>query len=557
MSDLSVHISGQVYSRDREDGLWLTVTQSIENLSFSSALPGGFQTADITLSAPGYQAEWWYQIMLSADIQILEAGEIIWEGRVNTIKFGRQTVYLGCMGYWIALTDLINYGFWTAYGAEGWKLATPDLHVIASDANFEKEGFDVSTEGALVVYAEGALSQNKFVSAIWTKFPDISGANTPQVAPRGIHRIKGHIEAAGGIETLNDFYLYVTDNPYIDALGSWTLIKSWTGGGAIDEDFDINVSYGVDSYAVMFLVKYTSATPQGGTPGVFIVLTDLELRATRSDDDSGIISAKKILKTLIAGDSNLGFSSPEHLVLSTETLYIEDPANEILPYSVENKNVQEIATQLGLYGDNSANPKEWSPAVWGRKRFHFAPKNTDVLHWIVSKYGLSDEGAEFERSLENFWAEVYAVHKGLKGRDRWTTVKDDAINKEVMPLYRRLQFTTNVVQAAVADKIRDAQYDYSKLPPQQASITISGHIMNSAGVLCPLWRVRAGDFLQIRDLTPSYCESAIDATDISNPLRTFYIRETKYDLTNNELTITPDFPASRLDVLIARLTELS
>ena len=50
-----------------------------------------------------------------------------------------------------------------------------------------------------------------------------------------------------------------------------------------------------------------------------------------------------------------------------------------------------------------------------------------------------------------------------------------------------------------------------------------------------MWRVRAGEVIRIQDLVPNSA-----ATPALDDVRTFYIMQTEYDATSNQLTIQPD-----------------
>ena len=564
MSKLAVNVSSIITAVDTTDAPWLSISQDIEGLEFSTGLPGGFIEAQMSLSLPGSRAAWWYENMIGGNIQITDTGEIMWEGRINNIKFVRQKVVLDCRGYWVGLTDLINYSFWTEGRLGGWEAINPDIFGgLATDADMRFDRFSQNAQGALFATPQTGISTDNYCGWVWTFAPDIVGGNTPKVDPRAIYRVKGHIylDSEPGVGLDGWFFkIFVTDQPYTDAIGDWTLIHTRVENQVatpVDEDFDVDISYAASPVplAIMFQLGNESILPAPvAAAHAYAAISNIELRVVRSDDVSSV-TAKSILNALIASNSDYGPASPEHLCLSTETLFIEDPGIEIIPFISEGLTVQEIANKLSQYGDDQTPPREWYPAVWGGRRLHFKPKQTDTVHWIVRKAELDDEGAELERSLENYWPEVYAHHIDLRERDVWSTLKDDFVTAQPLSLARRFQIFADVKQAAVADILRDAQHEFTKRPQQQASIDITGHIMNGAGVRYPLWRVKAGDVISIIDLAArSFTNDEIDVTD---PLKTFFIKETKYDLKDNKLTVTPEFPTNRLDILTSRLTDLT
>ena len=124
-----------------------------------------------------------------------------------------------------------------------------------------------------------------------------------------------------------------------------------------------------------------------------------------------------------------------------------------------------------------------------------------------------------------------------------------------------LEIGTGLPSTALNDA-RDAAIKDRRLPAQDQSIAITGHIYSPRGIdggpvpttsriERPKYWVRAGQTLRIDDLLP-----ASISTPSLDSLRTFFILETNYDAIADVLTVVPDRPPGKLTTLLARLGQL-
>ena len=297
-----------------------------------------------------------------------------------------------------------------------------------------------------------------------------------------------------------------------------------------------------DVRGVMFRVNGgndETKTYDGNTGDASVEINDVRLRNFHGD-----LSPGEIIKRAIGGaDEN----SPLHEHLSTRTLFIKPtPESPLFSISYNGEFMQDVIEQLGKLAD----PKDlraWFGAVWDSRMVHFEPRDISNVKWRISKRQLSDGGLTLERSIENFWSHVQSFFVDSRGVKQSEVVRSDPQFRENIPAIRRQVLDMGEIPLSTA---RDAFYEDFKVAQPAAEIDVNGLVMNAYGVLEPLWRIRAGDLFQIDDLFPGRYLKGTDAID---PLRTFLVRETEYNVDENILTLSPTWAPDRMDTLMANV----
>ena len=138
----------------------------------------------------------------------------------------------------------------------------------------------------------------------------------------------------------------------------------------------------------------------------------------------------------------------------------------------------------------------------------------------------------------------------------------DAESQRIYPVRELILSLSAGLPATAANDARDAALIDRAYPSQDAEFTVKGAVYSTrsaglgaggsavGGIMTerPKWWVRAGDVIRINDLVPdSVSTPRLDA------VRTFFILDTEYNAIADSLTVQPDRPPSRLDVLLPRL----
>lgn len=225
--------------------------------------------------------------------------------------------------------------------------------------------------------------------------------------------------------------------------------------------------------------------------------------------------------------------------LSDSTARILDPGVSVYDEIYTDADMRQILTRLAGLGDDQTPPQRWEVGIWD-DILHFRPRGTDGRAWYVDASEL-----EVERSLSRVYNSVYARY------DSGASVTSTATDSQSGTRYgitRQMALSSRTTDLTAAERERDAQLADSRDPIPRASVPIT-HVYTASGTPAPLYLVRSGDTITLRNLPPESGES-IDR------IRTFWIDETRYRCDDNTLEITPESPLPSLSVLLARALEV-
>lgn len=199
----------------------------------------------------------------------------------------------------------------------------------------------------------------------------------------------------------------------------------------------------------------------------------------------------------------------------------------------------EIFQHLALLGTSGGERIE--VGVWEDRYLHFRPRGSAAREWVVD---VADP--EVERSLSSLYNQAYTVYK-TGGVTTRTATNTDLVSQAKYGVTRQAAVKSDTTNATQATTERDAYLqDHKDLIPR-AKLQIDA-IYTPSGTLAPLYGVRAGDRMTIRNLPPTL---GVDFERV----RSFVISATDYDWDADRLSITPEAPPATLDVLIARSEE--
>ena len=278
--------------------------------------------------------------------------------------------------------------------------------------------------------------------------------------------------------------------------------------------------------------------------------------------DSGVnISARGYYRAAYDQSYSGTFSAAEHANSIITTVItascpnlsagtIGDPGTVIANITYgDNQYPGDIFTKLAEVGSATAR---WHWAVWEDKQVDFAAKNTTV-NWRCGLRDVVPGGLSLRRDLEEIWNSIYATYAAAGVRST-TAVAANTASQTKYGLTRSRTINAGQVTATVAQALRDVFLAEHADIPQQSTLRLNDMVYGAdtgrIGVRIPLWRIRAGDVLQIHDLVPA--STMIDSPGL-DALRTFSIIGTEYDVDANVMTLSPDRPAQTTDRILSAL----
>lgn len=519
---------------------------------------------------------------------VMRDGSILWEGRLED-----PAVYAGqngsgltmqALGAWRTLTDDRYTALWSSTSYSEWGVLTAD-----DVAGFTSEKFNLDINNRLYIAPKkGANYVLNNVGVLGCRIPDSS---TRQIAG---------IQFAYNLTANNQLRLLVQTRD--SAWGSASTQFQLTGNGAAQTGV-INIQVTANS-ALTFGLVALGALAYGAEDGAeFVKITHLrvvttltnrvnttlgtiiaagtrtvtpasmtgiyvgqELYISQNTAVGEIVTPTAITSTTftavfafahvaadtvrahivygdeIAKDIVSQVSTLNSTQLSSSTALIQSPGVDLTDEVYEDAVPTDILTHLTELGDSQTTPRQWEVGVWEGRMLHFRPRGSVARAWYVD---VTDLG--IARTLEDLSNSVYATYKDANGRALRTANSTDSTSIARYGLTRRSNIAADTTSNTQATVQVSAQLADRKDPLPRATVGFSA-IYDAGGARWPLWMVRSGDTVTIRNLPPSISTS-IDR------IRTFRISHTLYNLTTRALAIELEVPPPRLATLLARRAE--
>lgn len=246
------------------------------------------------------------------------------------------------------------------------------------------------------------------------------------------------------------------------------------------------------------------------------------------------VLADEIVRDVVARNAAVNASQ-----LSTSTALIQSPGLDLSDEIYLDATPADIFTHLAGLGDTSN--RQWETGIYEGRQVFFRPQGQQRA-WYVDATDLG-----IARTIEDLANVVYATYTDASGRVLHTANASDAASIARYGLIRVASVaadTANSVQAGIEASTLLAD---RKNPLPRATIRFTA-VYDAAGGRYPLWLVRAGDTITIRNLPPNVSTS-IDR------IRTFRITHTSYDAFADTLDVEPESAPRTLEVMLARRAE--
>ena len=453
-----------------------------------------------------YRAERPFHVVLSDGLHTA------FEGRLEDVTIGARGFSFVVFGYWRSLSDIPYTGLFSDERLSPWYVLPPE-EIAAS----LPDRFSVDNNNRL--YLAPNSGETFGTSTAWGVFgyaiPDDSEQQVIEVSFE--YRLKG---ASGWRARLDR-----RDSSWGLLSTEWTLDTNGTTlTGSVTETFSA-----CERLTFSFFRNGADAAYTGETGDVHLRITSPEVRAI-----SGTITAKTIAEALVEYVSGLNPSQ-----LSSSTAAINDPGLALASEVYEDALPADILTALGRLGDTATPPQRWTAAVWDKQLLKFDVEGSDSRTWYVDVVDF-----QLERSMDGVANEAYTIHNGSHGATARTAVATDEAAVARHGFRRRIGVRLDSGNDALAENFRDLTLvEKAKAKPRARIITRG--VVDASGVTAPLYSVRAGDVLVLRNL-PANTFGGIDE------VRSFRLAATRYDCATDELTPTPAESLMTLDIVIAR-----
>jgi hypothetical protein len=446
-------------------------------------------------------------------VAVADNGYPIWEGRLEDVSLENDQLKLKAFGYQRAFSDVPYTGLITTSNTGEW---IPVLTTQISNRNPDMFVFD--TNNRLFV----GLKKNAAYGAATNQ---VGGIRYER--PSGSDRQITHCSFAYEHNLPTQFTAALNRNNSSFSGGAQLWSSAGTGS-VVSGTQDLNFT--ADDQLEFYIYNNSGSTyTHSGEDGTsYLMITNLLVRTNQYYQAQDIAN---VLLQFVSGINASQINNTASFLQTTGVNLTEEIYEDVYPAA--------ILDYLVELGDNQTLPRQWEWGVWEGRNLHFRPRGTNARTWYV------DAGAlRVNRSIDLLRNSVYAVYREARGRTLRTAISADTYSVSRYGITRRASVSSDTTSNAQATTYRDAYLQDKKTPIPGVQIAFDS-IYDGNGMRWPLYWVRAGDTIIIRNLIPAL------STDVDR-IRSFRIIETRYDAIADTLSVTPESPPSTVDWLLVR-----
>lgn len=521
-------------------------------------------------------------------------GQIVWEGRLEDPSLAASGqgsgLSVGALGAWRALSDLPYTALWSDSGLDRWEIQNRDIYGTSARAErFEQDtnlriymtpkknesfgnapavlGFfgyiipDQSTRKIVGIQFDydflaptdwRVLVQSRdggWGTATATHLT-LNGSGAVQAASLNLVitatdrlTIRMDFNAANAVYTgeTGGAYIRITNMRLVTSTANrvnTTFTNNETAGNNVVIEVPSTANMYVGQRLIIAsgsLTNSESVIVEAINPGVSFT-ADLALNHTAGQTiQAHVIYADEIVKDQASAVATLNSAQ-----LSSSTALIQSPGIDLTDRLYEDAAIGDIISSLAALGDTSG--ALWESGVYEGRMLFFRPKGTVSRAWFVDATDLN-----VARSLEQLANSIYPVYADINDHTLRGAAQADSTSIARYGVTRRQALQTQTTIAVTATSFAATALADHKDPQPRASVRFDG-VFDALGSRYPLWLVRTGDTITVRNLPPNL-SATIDR------IRTFRISHTSYDALTDTLTIEPETPPPTLEVMLARRAE--
>jgi PKD repeat protein len=497
-------------------------------LRWSSVMPGGWESADVTLARhPGVD---YADLERLSTWRILDAtGGTVGEYRLERAprtSGDQMAISPSAVGWQAALTDDDTLqAVYVDTDPGRWTEGSLQRRIDLADGGYDATAVSVSADQGAIVWDVPAELPGRLASEVWYRAPD--GVRLTRIAYQGSRTGNWTTEEAA---TLYGF----TDD---------------VGGGMLTTPLtlDDTARQAAPTQPRRYLMLRVAKTGTPGTDetdgaqqriGGLAVYGDHGLALVDTGDGPpGVYTHDVIAAAVARGAPSLRFTTGRDGTITPDTFVIRHLVFAGLPTTAA--DVVTAVTRYGL--------QDW--AVWERRTFHWHPRGQGGRSWRarVGPAGLQETGPQADR----LWESIVVAYTDVDGSTRTAGppgsgadtesayLKDsDAANPaNRLGLTRRDVLSIGTTTAARAVDVGRAFLEESRRLDTSGQARITGYVEDDRGTLWPHTAIRAGDSIRFAD-----------AADPS-PRRIVHV---SHDADNRASDLDLDAPPEGLQALLER-----
>lgn len=442
-------------------------------------------------------------------MEVSDGREKFYEGRLETVQINQAGLGFTAYGYWRALSDIHVTAAFSDTDLSNWYFLN-DEEVAA--AKPDKYGTDKFNRLYMAPETDNTYSDATNYCTVGYRNPDL---------------------AVRQLESIRFSYRFNMPSPWRVELArcaaDWSELEtiwSLTGDGNLQQDTDHVVDFDpCDALRFTLFYNDTAAAYTGESGDDYLVITHVRVKSSTDDP----LTLGHIARYLVEA---VNARNPTQI--SDDTSNIGDTGLDLEDAYYEDTYPADILTELAAVGDSQNPPGRWMVAVWEDRRLVVQPQGFNAVEWWVDALDL-----EVELDFDDVVTAAYTTYN-QPGRGTRRTA--EATNTAAT-LVRTAHLDINSSSQALAETLRDTHLNDNRQARPRAVLRAIG-IYDRAGVQQPLYAVRGGDIINVRNLPP-------DLGELEN-IRRFRVARTKYNAELDALEPEPETAVPTLAILVAR-----
>jgi hypothetical protein len=514
-----------------------------------------------------------------------DGARAIFEGRVENPTLTDNGTTVEALGYSRALTDLPYTAVWSDTTLERWRvLRETDLAaILANRANYDQQNRlylspeknatwpnAASTAGYLYEPPDGGQRQivgysYDFAVLLPANFRvELYRAN----AALGVFTLLHQINTTGVLQTgsrnfsftaddrlLWDVYnntgapvVYAPENDagYVKITNSRVVTSI---ANRINTTFTANRAAGanvtatVGSTARMYVGQRLQIVGAAVSESVIVLSIGSTTQFNATFANAYVIGetvqAHVVYADEVAGHIAAAINGVNSTQLSSSTALIQSPGRDLLDAFWEDTTGDAILSDLAQRGDTQTVPRRWVWSIESGRRLRFAPLGNGNKTWYVDAATL-----QVQISRQDLYNDAYATYQDAAGRTLRTATNPNTQSVARYALTRRQAVQGQGTDLLQAQAARDTAIAQGAFPPPKVQVTFPA-AYDAGGARAPLYLVRGGDLVIIRNLPPAPTTTTLDQ------VRSFIVARAEYHMDDDTLTVEPLDPLPTIEAALA------
>ncbi|MBK9054947.1 MAG: hypothetical protein IPL78_29815 [Chloroflexi bacterium] len=191
---------------------------------------------------------------------------------------------------------------------------------------------------------------------------------------------------------------------------------------------------------------------------------------------------------------------------------------------------------LGYLADEGDDDR-YEVGVWDAQRVHFRERGSQARTWYTDVVEL-----ELDSTLDTLTNQVHGTYRSAGGETLRTATADNSQSQTRYGIIRRGFVTASTTSDKQATAVRDSYLVARNIITPRIGIVTEG-LFDGAGIQHPLWMLRTGDVLELRNLPVTLSETV-------DKVRRFRVKKKTYDVDRDILKPVPELELPGLDIFM-------